>query len=223
MRRPCPLLAGSFPNNARCKQRLDETMTTNQYDVFEVSARTEFNSVEDVVNVYQFQYQDVGSQADALTIVDILTIIESVYSIINAAMSILQVYRDVRIANKTQGTILGTFGFLTLTAGSNASPPVAPGVCFLVSWNTPVPRVGMRKYYGVMTEANTDADGTWSSGLVAVGTTIGALLASPLGGPTGNYLFGYLSPKTGIFELPTGVLVTDIPAYQRRRRQGRGS
>jgi ABC-type glycerol-3-phosphate transport system permease component len=175
------------------------------------------------MNIFQFQYQDNEELTNGETVTDILTIVESIYALLVAALTTLPVFRDIRIANKTQGTILGTFGWPTLIAGTNADQPVAPGVCFLTSWNTPIPRVGMRKYWGVMTEANTDADGTWSAGLVAVGVTVAALLSGPLQGPVGGYFFGYLSPKTLGFEVPAGAVVTDIPAYQRRRRQGRGS
>jgi hypothetical protein len=81
----------------------------------------------------------------------------------------------------------------------------------------------MRKYFGVFTEADIDANGTWGTGLVAAMVVVAGFLLAPLVAANGAYEYGYLSPKTSNFEVPTGAVVTDIPAYQRRRRQGRGS
>lgn len=198
-------------------------MTVQQFDVLEVTARGEFNGIEDVVNVFQYRYESVPPIADNLAVDDILNIMETLYIILNGAITILQLYRDIRIANQTQGTLMGRFSWPTLVAGAGIGPTVAPGVAFLTSLTTPVPRVGMRKYWGVMTDANMDADGTWGAAIVVAGLTVNIAMLNPFAAVNGSWQFGYTSPKTLAFEIPTGGVVTDIPAYQRRRRQGRGS
>lgn len=198
-------------------------MATNQFDIFEVTARAEFNAAEDVTNVFQFQYLDAPSITEAVTVTDILNIIEQVYAILDAAMSVLLLFQDIRIANLTQVTLLGVHPWPTLTGGAEVNPPTAPGVALLTNFSTVVPRVGMRKFWGVFTDGNSDPDGTFSAALQGAGASAAALMLLPMTGPVGNYQFGYLSPKTAAFEVPVGSVTSEVPAYQRRRRQGRGS
>lgn len=198
-------------------------MTVVQNDVLEVSARSEFGGVEDVVNVFQFRYESLLPLPNPDAIDDILEIMEILYTIINVSLTILQLFRDIRIANRTQNTLLGTFSWPTLTVGGNPLSPTAPGVAFLTSFNTDVPRVGMRKYWGVMTEGDFDNDGTYAATLVATGVVLIATMLPPIIATNGTWQYGNDSGKTLQFEVPTGGLATDIPAYQRRRKQGRGS
>lgn len=198
-------------------------MTVNQNDVLEVSARMEFNGTEDIVGVYQFQKTDAVPTADALVVTDILNIMETIYLVLNTGFQLLQLYRDIRIANKTQATVIGTFGWPTLTAGVNTFDATAPGVCALVNFTTPVPKVNPRKYFGVFTEPNMQVDGTWSGGLITLVGSAVAFLVLPIVEVNGNYQYGYDSPKSGLFESAAALVITDVPAYQRRRKQGRGS
>lgn len=198
-------------------------MVNNQNDIIEVAARGEFNGVEDVVNVFQFQYLTAGTINDQGLADDLIEILETVYSLLDGAMTVLQLFRDLRIFNKTQDRVLGTYPWDTMTAGSDATDPTAPGVGTLVNYSTGVPRVAPRKYYGVFCIDRMDADGTWTAVHTALLASAGAALLGVLTGTLGTYRYGYLSPKTAAFESAQSVTVTDIPCYQRRRKQGRGS
>lgn len=198
-------------------------MTVNQNDIIEVAARMEFDGVEDVINVYQLQYLDPASLSDTQVILDINQFLNVLYGLLVAAMPLIEFFRDFRYRNITQGTLMGLVGWPGFVTGEGLGQALPPGLALLVSYNTVVPRVGMRKYYGTFTEDNNDADGTWSAALTAVGSAVAAATIPPFIGIVGTYQFGYLSPKTAAFEVPVGATVTDIPAYQRRRRQGRGA
>lgn len=198
-------------------------MTIQQYDVLEAAARTEMVQADDVVNVWQYRYEDATPISDAQGISDVIAILEIFYTVLVAAQSVLQIYRDIRFRNVTQGTILGTHPWPTMTVGGGAADPVPFGVAGIINWTTLKPRIGMRKFLGVFTEANVTTGGVFSSALVsAMSTAAGPTLApQAIGGR--NYQFGYQSPKTGLWEVPTSFLVTDVPGYQRRRKPGRGS
>lgn len=198
-------------------------MTVQPNDILEASARSEFNGTEDVVNVFQFRNNGVAPMADQAAIDDIIEILEIVYNLINAGLTLLQLYRDIRVRNVTQGLVYGTFPWATLVSGGSAVNPTAPGVAFLVSFSTGVPRVGMRKYFGVVTEDEMDVDGAFTGVLVVAGGAVISTLIAPIVATNSTWEFGYQSPKTGTFVTPNGGVATDIPAYQRRRRQGRGS
>jgi len=81
----------------------------------------------------------------------------------------------------------------------------------------------MRKYFPI---AEGQIDGTFrlTSACQTLINTFGTALLTPLFNVTGyTYEFGYLSPKTSLFEVPTSRQVSVVVATQRRRRPGVGS
>lgn len=198
-------------------------MSNDQFDVIEVAARSEFNGVDDIVNVWQFQITTPGSINDAGVAGDLIGILEAFYNLINAGISLLQLYRDLRLTNITKGTVLGIYPWATLVAGAAADEPTPPGVATLLNFSTDIPRVAPRKYIGVTTEVRVDSQGFLDAGWVALNASAGALMIGVLTGTLGTYLYGYQSPKTLTFEPVKALTVTNVPAYQRRRKQGRGS
>lgn len=198
-------------------------MTVNQFDVIEAAARMELNGTDDVLNVFQFQKANSTPASDASVVADILQILEVIYNLILAAQSTLLLYRDVRITNVTQVTLLGTVAWPTLVAGTNVSDLVPPGAAGLINFNTIISRVSPRKYFGGFTTDALDFNGTWDDPLLTNLVSISALLLLRWALGTSTFDYGYLSPKTLSFELPVGATLTDVPAYQRRRKQGRGS
>lgn len=198
-------------------------MTIAPNDIMEASARLEFDGVEDVVGVFQFRHDGVAPISDTLGVDDILEFLEVVYGLLNSAITAITLYRDVRIRNVTQDTVLGTFSWPTLVAGGTATDATPPGVAALLSFSTQIPRVAPRKYFGVLSEGGVGNDGRWTAGVTALLAAAGIALLFQFTATNSDWQYGYLSPKTAAFEVPTGVVVTDIPAYQRRRRQGRGS
>jgi len=198
-------------------------MTTHQYDVIEAAARWEYNAVEDVVNVFQFQKTDAGDISDSNTIDDILDLVEAVYTLLLGIITTIQVARDIRISNVSQNYVLSTEPWPSITAGTGTGDPLPPGVAGLVNFRTTVAKVNPRKYFGALTEANNAATGL----ITVAGTTAlsnaGALLLTSMLGTYASWEYGYLSPKTSNFEQVQSYSVTNVPAYQRRRKQGRGS
>lgn len=198
-------------------------MTVQQFDVIEAVSRCEFNAADDIVNVYQFQLISAGAQENQVVVDDVISILESIYTIILAGLSILYTFRDVKLRNITQSTLMGVHPWPVLVAGTNITNPLAPGVALLSNWGTDVPRVGMRKFFGGLCADQLDPDGTWLVGVTGAAAIIAAQLLVPQVIGSRSYQFGYLSPKTLAFEAPNSGVGSDIPAYQRRRKQGRGS
>jgi len=198
-------------------------MATVQDDVVEVVARMEFDGVEDVVNVYQFRLDSVSSVDEADVVDDMLDIMEALYTILKAMLPVIQVFRDIRVRNVTQGLLYGVHAWPTLTVGTGTGGPLPPGVGGLVSFPTNVSRVTMRKYWGGTTQDYLDGSGLLIAAGVTILTNAAAELIALHVEANGDWVYGYTSPKTLSFKEPVGALVTDIIAYQRRRKQGRGS
>lgn len=198
-------------------------MTVATGDVLEVVAKMEFDDTEDVLNIYQFQNAGGVINSDNDAIDDILDILEDIYTPYLGAQGELYTYRAVKIRNITQGTLLGEFPWPSLTAGTNVSDALPPGVALVLNLGTVVARVVLRKYFGGFAEGSNEVDGTWGSALVAFGVATIALLTTEFAETNSTWLYGTLSPKTLGFETPVGGIVTNIPGYQRRRKQGRGS
>ncbi len=197
-------------------------MAVADSDVLQAAARLEYEGVEDVVGVYQFRKDDAGSIGDTPAIDDILEFLEDIYTFLAVVIPVLTLFRDITIRNLTQAVLMGTFSWPTLTAGSGSGSAVPPGVAGMASFPTAIPRVILRKYWLPYTTTNMESDGTLSSGALTAQTSAAALLLTTFAATNAEWDYGYLSPKTGTFVLPTSALITDIPAYQRRRKQGRG-
>lgn len=198
-------------------------MPTQISDVIEASARAEHNGVDDVVNVWQFVLGTPGPLSDNETADDIISLLEGIYDQLTAAQTNLLVYRDVRITNVTQDRVLGVFPWATMTTGAAELAALPPGVAGILNFLTNIARVTLRKYFGGLTVGAMDADGTFTAAIVTALAAIAADLLDVFVETNGDWMYGTLSPKTLEFEFPNSSVANDIPAYQRRRKQGRGS
>lgn len=198
-------------------------MAVNTNDVIEVSARCEFGGVEDVINVYQFRMTTAGPVDDDDVMLDLGLWLEDVYQPVITSQTNDFAYRDIAFRNVTQSTVMGTIAWPTYTAGAAAPNNIPPGLAALINFATNKARVILKKYIGGWILSGLEADGTFTGGLVALMLSLGIRLLSGWVGAYGTYEYGYLSPKTLSWEVPVGYTVTDVPAYQRRRKQGRGA
>lgn len=198
-------------------------MTLQEDHVVEASTRQEFNGVEDVVNAWQFRLVTGAPLTEEQGADEILEILEILYEILQTFITTVTIYRDVRMLNQTDDILMGIHNWPTLIAGENSNGPVPPGVAGMINLSTVVPNVTLRKYFGVFAETSLGSDGTWDSGqITALGDVATALLA-PLEATNSIWEYGYTSPKTLGWVAPISASLTDVPAYQRRRKQGRGS
>lgn len=198
-------------------------MTVQSNDIMECSARLETSDGDDIVGAFQFRLESVGFLPDADAITAVIEFLEVIYTQIRLVIPILTVFRDITIRNQTQAINYGTFPWPTLANGVVGGNEVPPGVTILASFSTGISHVNLRKYFGNMPVALLDLPGLWNA--ASVGVVVGgvALMLVPFVATFGTWSYGYNSPKTLGWVVPNAAVVTDVPAYQRRRRQGRGS
>lgn len=198
-------------------------MPSNLNDVLRVDVIGDFDGTDELINVYQVRQTNVAALSDAEVLEDLKDFFEALYTIFQAVFTILTVYRRVKVFNVTTNTLIGELAFDTVVQGTQTGDPGAPGICVVANFNTQVPRVILRKFIGPVAEANLDGNGRLSPTATNAVFNGGLTLLSDIIGTFGSYRYGYLSSKTLAFEQPTIVSVENIPGYQRRRKQGRGS
>lgn len=192
-------------------------------DVIEVAIIHDNTTSGEQVNNYQFQLTSGGPVDDADLLDDVALILQVLYLIIAAYTDIRNVLREVVVRNKTQGLLVGSTDAGTYLGGTNISDATPQGVAPYVYFKTNVPRVVLSKYLPSVGEGSVSADGRLTTAFQAVLLSYAVTLAAThaVGGHT--YEYGYDSPKALGFVLPSVLVVANVYAYQRRRKEGRGS
>jgi hypothetical protein len=183
----------------------------------------DFDVVEDIVNTFQFRLDSASLTDDAQVLDDLISLLESIVTIMKNLATAITVWRRIRVQNISNNTLIGERAFTAPIAGLVSGNPAPPGVAALLSLKTNIPRVVMRKYIGVLPQSTITATGVIAAASVTHLNNLGNFLMSSQIKTNGTWSYGYLSPKTAGFVRPVSFLSSSVPAYQRRRRQGRGS
>lgn len=191
-------------------------------DILRITAVMAYGSEPTVMNTFHLRCTDPPGETDAAAMDFVAGWLDTAYAGIIDRMSTSLSFVEIRGFNETQHLPLPTVGWPTLTAATATGDIYAPGVAALVLFRTAALRVLGRKFIGGLTEED------FTSALVAGAclTDLATWAAAIAGGPgisltTGSYSFGIYSAAHG-FHLVTAFVTVAVPAYQRRRRQGRG-
>lgn len=198
-------------------------MAINVGDVIEASARMEWQGVEDIVNVFQFKCNTLTSSDPDDIITDLRNQIEYYYTPIVTGMNNSVIFRDISFRNLSNNEVYGAYPWPNLVGGTGGITTMVSGTAGLVNFATGVAKVILKKYFGVFVSTVLENDGSFNSSLMAALTIVINRMLEDITGASGTYNYGYLSPKTLQFEVPLVGTTSEIPAYQRRRKAGRGS
>lgn len=194
----------------------------NPNDKITVTAHLQTGVGNTINNVFTFRYEGIGTQADEASMQDLALKLEDFYSALNSHIVDNVAYVDISGFNVTQDRPMPTVNWPTLTAGGSTSDPLPDGVSGLMLLRTGIKRVLGRKFIGGLAEGDNTA-GVWESTLVAALAAAGAeLIGSFLGGQTGALWLPGVIDKLGAFWSFIETFASNNPAYQRRRRPGRG-
>lgn len=197
-------------------------MTVNQNDILRVTAEMSIG-VNDVQNVFHYQYVAVADVTDALALLDSAVIMETLYDIILSDIGDALTFDQVRVKNVTQNTLLGSTPFPVLIAGTELGAPLPLPDAALITYPTAVPRTRGGTYFGGFTEIANVEQGNIASAtvtrLLAVG--VRALQEQNIAGRL--YQFVLINRLLGTVIPLTSAIVHPIFRTQRRRRPGVGS
>jgi len=198
-------------------------MPVSQSQVVTVAARAEQNGVEDIVNVFDLQKTDAGTIDNTATLSDMEDWIEGLYLILRVLQLATTVYREIKVYNRSLGTVIGTMSITNPSAGSASGSDLPPGAAGLISFPTEVGKVIGRKYIGGLSTGLLDTDGTMLSFAVTNLVNAGNYMRASYVGTNGSWQYGVWDKNSAILRVPIATIVTDVFAYQRRRKTGRGS
>lgn len=192
-------------------------------DVLAMTVIHDNDEAGEQINRYQFKKTAGGPVDDAELLDTIAVIVQTLYTLVLAAIHVRNVLREVGVFNVTQNRIVGTTDGGTYIGGSGIDPGLPQGVAGYVYFKTNVPKVILSKYLPSSTTNKVTGTGIWIAAQTVLYTSFATSLMLPFVFGAHEYVYGYLSPKTLAFEVPDLAVVPRAPAYMRKRKPGRGS
>lgn len=192
-------------------------------DVLRIGATWQLEGAYEITNVWHALVQAGGGIGYAEASLDIQDYMEDIYTGVAAKLSDKMVTDFITLSNPTQDTTFGALAWQAVLEGAITTEQTAPGVCCLGWARTLKPRVQIRKYWGVFAEIDMQA-GIWSATLrTAVDTAMTTHIQPYTGGPALTLQGVAYNRTLATHVLPISSTTASEPAYQRRRRRGRGS
>ena len=192
-------------------------------DIVRLGCVLRLQDAYDIVNVWTVDILSGGGLAFGAASQDFQEWTADVYTYLTGYLSDLITAGSISVKNLTQNTVWGSMAWAGWSGGTKTDEATAPGVALLGWGRTTKSRKQLRKYFGVFTEGNL-TDGVWD------GTIRGAVTNAMTYATDANVMTNGLELQAKATTLPS--LVTHVitscttsgePAYQRRRKRGRGS
>lgn len=180
------------------------------------------NDGEAMQNVYHFVYQNTISVDDVFVAIDLASIMDDQYTIINPYIGNDVAYIQVRMKNVTQNLLMPTRIWPTLVQGQALNPLLPMQAAAEIILPTNVPRVLGRVFLGGWTE-DANADSKITTPPHNLIETFGSNLLNPFPKPNGPYQYAIYRRALGTTVFPSTSRVPIDWRTQRRRRRGVGS
>ncbi|MCK4627304.1 MAG: hypothetical protein KAV00_18470 [Phycisphaerae bacterium] len=177
----------------------------------------------EIANVFHARVIANGGGAWADVADDMAEYAADIYAEILPIMTNAMDTFQLNLQNLTQVTTIGAYSWAAPLTGGSAADYLATGLAVLTWGRTYKPRVQIRKYWGVFTEAAM-TDGVWLAATVNDCVDAMAVHLNSFTGTNGLEVVGVAYNRT--LETTTDAVSgasTAEPAYQRRRKRGRGS
>ena len=191
-------------------------------DIIRVVAQLTMGVGVTIQNVYHLQVRSSGGAADGVILDDMGEYLEGIYTEILDRMPDDVIFDEYTAQNITVDVDFGAASWPSLVDGNNGGEPYAPGVAGLLRVRTGTPGREGRKFWGPFTEGDATS-GLWTT------TTLNNLLAAghaaydPFNALSGvDYQPVIYDRELDVPRDPVEIVATNNPAYQRRRRLGRG-
>lgn len=192
-------------------------------DVLRIGATMSFETTFEITNVWHALVTAGGGIGYAAAALDAQAYMASIYALLQPKLVNTQTTDFLTLSNPTKGTTFGAIAWAAPITGAQPGDCTAPGVCGFAWARTLVPRVQIRKYFGVFAEIDMQA-GVWSSTLrSAMNAAMNVHIGLYTGGPALSLQGVAFNRTTKTAVVPLTATTSNEPAYQRRRKRGRGS
>jgi len=192
-------------------------------DILRIGATWSFEGAYEVTNVWHAKVVAGGGITYAAGALDVQDYMADIYVQLEPRLSDEMATDFLTLSNETQNTTFGAIAWQGSIVGDITTPVTAPGVSLFAWARTLKPRVQIRKYFGIFTEVDVD-DGKWSAtARAAAQAAMDIHIANYTGGPALTLLGVAFNRALGTSTEPVSATTAEEPAYQRRRKRGRGS
>lgn len=199
-------------------------MPITEGDVIRVSAQWKDQFLSDVVNVFYVQVSAVVDADDFAWEGMIRDWVETMYLEILPHVAPSLVTNLISMFHETDNRPLSSGSWPSITAGTSSNTEVLPaGVAGLLVGRTGVSRRVAKKYLPPFTEGSLVVGRMGSGALAAMNSMADEWVAGESSLLVGTFVPGVFAPGAPGFAQITSAYASPEPAYQRRRRPGRGS
>lgn len=177
---------------------------------------------QQILNVYHVI--SPSPTADSLLIDDVAAWLDEAYGYVNAFQDNGYGYSSIRVLNLSDDSEIGVVDWPGLVGGSVSGATGLPsGVAALITQPTSTLGSRGRKFIAGISETY-QSDSLWDPTFLTGLADMAAVISAPFIGLSSGNSWAPCVVSTGLIPRPiTGYQVTNIPAYQRRRREGVGS
>ena len=192
-------------------------------DILRIGANFLLEGSYQLANVFHVRVTTGGGIDFADATDDIAEYIDDIYDGVMTYLTDEMSSYNLTLQNLTQATVAGAFAFATPLNGVASDSMLPYGVACLTWARTFKPRVASRKYWGAFTEAGLD-NGLWTGSVINACVQAHEQHATAFTGSNSLTVLGVAWNR--LLETYTtlqAVAAVSEPAYQRRRRRGRGS
>lgn len=195
----------------------------NDGDVLRVAAVMQLDLIHEITNVWHLLVLSGGPMTFATATPEIQEYMDLMWFDLDTRLTNNQTADRLEVQNVTTDEVFGAINWGVFAQGGSAAHHLPLGVCAFAWGRTRTPRVQIRKYMGVFTEDDV-SDGSWSGAFLTDLQTMIDDHITPNTMAGGLELQGVAYNRTlGTHTLATNGAVSQEPAYQRRRKRGRGS
>lgn len=192
-------------------------------DVLRLGTVWRFLAAYDIANVWYVRVTAGGGLGWGDAADDMAEYAADIYDEIDTYLTNNMATSYLTLQNVTQDTTYGAFSWAAPITGGASEENTALGVACLTWARTYKPRVQIRKYFGVFTEAMM-SDGLWVATCTSACAAAMAIHTASFVGTNGLTVLGVAYNRTlGTTTDATSIATTSEPAYQRRRKRGSGS
>lgn len=199
-------------------------MATVSGNIIRVAARQLLNARDEVVNVHHFTVQTTGTGGDQGVLDEVGGKMSLAWVELDQIITIAQEPNIIDVYNVSQDYPLGQVTWGSAYTGGTASGDGMPfGVAALVIWSTATKRVQGKTYLGSISEAAVTNAAINGTSVTAIAAFCDVLTDDAAVVNDWDLRLGVWSRSAGQMRPITARRISTNPAYQRRRRAGRGS
>jgi len=196
-------------------------MTVATGDVIRITVEGSGVGLQDIQNVWYAKLL-TGDVSEATTLEDLRSLLEAMYALLSAILSVAWVIRDFKMLNITQNADVGTVLPVDATPGANVSFAQPPQLAYGLTLSTARLKARGRKFFGLVCADQVGSNGALDADAILDLADVGDYVTVARGATSSTWRFGIVSTVDDVFLPFTSYVIPTNVVTQRRRRQGVG-